>query len=514
MLRRILPAREPVPLHGVASSRRREAAALTASPPHALMQRAGRAVARLALAMAPHARSVWIAAGPGNNGGDGLEAALHLHAARRAVTVWLCADPARLPPDAAASLQRARDAGVDVHTSPCPPPAAGTPPPGLAIDALLGLGQTRDRPAPAGDLGAWLAWLAAPPCPVLAVDLPTGLDADTGQAGSAPVVRADHTLALLNLKPGLFTGIGRDQAGTVWLDDLDLPVDGEDGTPDAWLAGPPPAGGGRAHASHKGRYGDVLVVGGAPGMGGAALLAARAAHAAGAGRTWWVPLDPAAPRLDPLRPELMARGLDDVSDAMLQAATIAAGCGGGQAIAPALPRLLAQAARLVLDADALNAVAADPALARALRERAARGQPTVLTPHPLEAGRLLGVGAAGVQADRLAAARQLASALHATVVLKGSGTVVASPGAPPAINPTGGPALATAGTGDVLAGWLAGRWSERAGGDPASGDGGQAHAVALAAVWEHGAAADGHAAALLRAGDLVERLAQRAPDRR
>jgi NAD(P)H-hydrate repair Nnr-like enzyme with NAD(P)H-hydrate dehydratase domain len=204
----------------------------------------------------------------------------------------------------------------------------------------------------------------------------------------------------------------------------------------------------------------------------------------------------------------MWRATADDPDEALQRATVVAGCGGGPRIGAALPRLLARAPRLVLDADALNAVAADPQLLAGLLARGDRGQPTVLTPHPLEAARLLGSEAASVQRDRLGAARALADRTAAVVVLKGSGTVVATPGsAPPRIVATGGPALATAGTGDVLAGWLGGRWSVAAGPTSAEADSRSlASEVALAAAVEHGAAGV-DSGGTLTAGRLVLRLA-------
>ena len=167
--------------------------------------------------------------------------------------------------------------------------------------------------------------------------------------------------------------------------------------------------------------------------------------------------------------------------------------------------LFRRAGRLVLDADALNALAADASVAALLRARAARGQATVLTPHPLEAARLLDCTSAEVQADRLIAARELAQRCGCIAVLKGSGTVIAAPGRVPRINSTGNASLASAGTGDVLAGWLAGRWAQHARGDEA----GLAFAVALQAVAEHGAAAEPAPSGALRAADLIERLYRR-----
>lgn len=477
-LRRVTPV-SACWLHDCAGSRAAEQAGLAPLPPHTLMQRAGTAVARLALAIAPHARLVRVMAGPGNNGGDGYVAATWLHRAGRRVDVVAWSDPARLQGDAAWAHAEARAAGVDMHS---PRAETGGAAPDLVIDALLGLGTTR---AIAGPLADAVALMNGSGAPVLAIDLPSGLAADTG-AAPGPVVRATHTLALLTLKPGLFTAAGRDACGTLWFDDLEAPAAPD--TACARLSGPPAATT-RRHGSHKGSYGDVAVVGGAPGMTGAAWLAARAALAAGAGRVYASPLDDTAPLLAPAWPELMGRHAIWLEPApRLRELTVVCGCGGGAAVRGALPPLLAHVPRLVLDADALNAIAADADLQAQLAHRAAAGRATVLTPHPLEAARLLGTDSAAVQADRLAATRTLAGRYAAVVVLKGSGSVVAAPGRITAINPTGNAALATAGTGDVLAGWIGGAWSA---GVPNR----DAFDVAVDAVCRHGAAADHHVAA-------------------
>lgn len=458
-MQRVTPDR-PWPLHEVATIRRLEQRAAAALAPHPLMQRAGLATARLALALAPHARSFWIACGPGNNGGDGFEAALHLKQwGKEPVVTWL-GDEARAPQDARTSLQRARDAGVRFVEEP---PAHYD----FGIDALLGIGGSR---VPEGALRAQIERLNAAPAPVLAVDVPSGLNADTGQA--TITVHAAHTLCLLALKAGLFTAQGRDAAGEVWLDDLGV-ADGE--TAPAMLCGPPMAAG-RLHASHKGSYGDVAVVGGAPGMAGAALLAARAALGHGAGRVFVGFLAADAPVLDPQQPDLMVRPWDSLE---LAGMAVACGCGGGDAVRLALPRAL-EARALVLDADALNAVAGDAQLQALLQARGRRRAPTVLTPHPLEAARLLECGTGEVQAQRLAAARELARRFGSVVVLKGSGSVVASPDGDVRVNPTGNARLAIAGTGDVLAGMVAARLA----------NGEAAMEAASAAVYLHGLAAD------------------------
>ena len=459
-MQRVTPER-PWPLHDVEATRRLERATAAALPPHALMQRAGLAVARLALAVAPHARTIWVACGPGNNGGDGFEAAMHLKRWGKEPVVSWRGEEARAPEDARLSLQRARDAGVAFAAGP---PGAWD----LALDGLLGIGSTRP---PEGALAADIERMNAASAPVLAIDVPSGLDADTGAAGVC--VHARHTLSLLALKPGLFTLRGRDAAGTTWLDDLQVDALGEPAT--ATLSGPP-APAPRRHASHKGSYGDVAVIGGAPGMGGAALLAARAALHHGAGRVFVGFLDPDAGALDAQQPDLMVRAWDTLA---LDAMAVACGCGGGEAVRTALPRAFGARA-LVLDADALNAVATDARLQDSLLARGRRGAPTVLTPHPLEAARLLGRETKAVQADRIAGARELAQRFASVVVLKGSGSVVASPQGAVRINPTGNARLAIAGTGDVLAGWIAARL---AGGE-------EAFEAACAAVYLHGLAAD------------------------
>ena len=455
------------PLLDMAALRRLEKIAASGLPPHALMERAGASVARLALAIAPHASTVWVACGPGNNGGDGLEAALHLKEwGKQPVVTWLGQDTGG-PADAAVSLRRAQAAGVLFAEQP----------PGdwdLCIDALLGIGGGGGTRPLDGAMAGWAARMNRGAAPVLSVDLPSGLNANTGSRDSGAVA-ATHTLSLLALKPGLFTAAGRDACGQVWLDRLGIDTPAE--APVAWLGGPPPVPP-RLHDSHKGSYGDVAVVGGAAGMTGAALLAATAALHGGAGRVLVALLDGAGTTVDPAQPELMFRdwaGLD------FSGLHVACGCGGGEAVKAAMPRLLSTAASLVLDADALNALAGDAQLRALLQARSGRpGRRTVLTPHPLEAARLLGIGAAQVQADRLAAAHELVARFGCAVVLKGSGSVIAGPGRLPSINPTGNARLASAGTGDVLAGMLAARL---AGGMPAFD-------AAAAAVYRHGIAAD------------------------
>jgi hydroxyethylthiazole kinase-like uncharacterized protein yjeF len=499
---RILPGDAPAPLHDVQASRAIEAAALAQYPAHQLMQRAGLAVARLALAVAPHARRVWVACGPGNNGGDGLVAATHLHRAGIEVQATPCGDAQRLPDDARQALAAAQQAGVPLSSTA---PAQGTD---LVIDALLGLGASRP---PQGAIAEAIATINGLSATVLAVDLPSGLQADTGQRLGTAAVRATHTLSLLTLKPGLFTALGRDHAGQIWLDTLG--VNTGDIAATAFLAGADAlhALEPRTHASHKGSHGDLAVVGGAPGMSGAALLAARAALASGAGRVFVSLLDAPGIGCDLQQPELMFRPQWWRGDpATLARSTVVCGCGGGSAVREALPVLLSRCPRLLLDADALNALAADPGLMQALQARAARGQVTVLTPHPLEAARLLDSAVAAVQADRLFAARALAQRHRSVVLLKGSGSVIAFPDGGLVINPTGNGLLATGGTGDVLAGWTGGFWAQLA---ATRGNDLSARQALIVATWLHGRAADLQAAhspgsLALRAGELTELMRQ------
>jgi hydroxyethylthiazole kinase-like uncharacterized protein yjeF len=452
-----------------------------------LMELAGEATARLAQAIAPHAKRIWVAAGPGNNGGDGLQAACLLHRWGIDVQVSLMASPEQLPPDAHAAWQRALALGVQINPQPDDRWLATLTDQDLCIDALLGIGSSRE---PTPTMQKWIERLNQSAAPVLALDVPTGLDADSGQIWDAApsvhkVVHAACTLTLLAAKPGLFMGHGRDVCGEIWLDTLTsaCPQDTPPPQASAWLnLETAPAQ--KTHASHKGSRGDVAIIGGEPmqlhgsGMTGAAILAAQAALHGGAGRVI-LSLLGASSESSAVPPDVMQRHLSQLDLTQL---TVVAGCGGGQAISPLLGEILRRSARLVLDADGLNAVSTHPEWRALLRARGdAPGEyPTVITPHPLEAARLLGSTALSVQQDRLQAAQALCDQLQCTVVLKGSGTVIASPGQTPRINTSGNGLLATGGTGDVLAGL--------AGAHLALGQ--SAHEAACAAVWQHGAAAD------------------------
>ncbi len=418
-------------------------------------------------------------AGPGNNGGDAMVAATRLHQAGRKVQVWLTADPARMPADAARAWQEATTAGVPMQAMP----ATAEWPDGMMaiVDGLLGIGLNRA----AGDsMAAWIGRLAAAPAPVFALDIPSGLFADTG-AGD-PAVHACRTLTFLGAKPGLLTLDGRDCAGIIDIAPLGLAYPPAE-VPRAWVNGPAlfrhalPA---RAHATNKGSFGSLAIIGGNTGMTGAPLLGARAAQFLGAGKVHVGFLAQSAPAIDPVHPELMLHPIADVAAGAMSALVIGPGMGTDDNARKALAQLLEDAGRattppsLVVDADALNLLAADDGLAAAL---SASALPRVITPHPLEAARLLASTVAAVQRDRLAAAEALAARWQAVVVLKGSGSVIAAPGiSASTINPTGSAALASAGTGDVLAGMAGALLAQGMPLLPA----------AQAAVWIHGRAAD------------------------
>ena len=421
-------------LFDVAACRTLEASTAAQLPSHALMERAGLAVARLAMAIAPHASLIWIPCGPGNNGGDGFEAALHLKSWGKNPIVTFIGDSRKQPSDATEALRRATQANVTISDE-IPDQYD------LCIDALFGIGTIRSMGA---HYTALIAQINSKNAPVLSIDTPSGLGAETGLAG-AVCVKADMTLCLLSLKPGLFTADGRHFAGEVWFNALDVPeAIGACAQLNACYS--PRA---RAPNTHKGTFGDVGIVGGAPGMSGAALLAARAALHGGAGRVFLASLDPSQTGLDRSQPEIMHRPLAEMDYASM---AVVAGCGGGAAIQEHLASIITRAAKLVLDADALNVLAKTSTLQKLLRQRPPHT--TVLTPHPLEAARLMGLQSAEVQAHRMDVAQAMAKRFCCAVVLKGSGTVITAPDKLPRINTSGSARLATAGTGDVLAGLI------------------------------------------------------------
>ena len=468
-----------------------------------LMARAGAAAAKLALEItgAKKPTKFLIFCGSGNNGGDGLVAARLLQAAGHVVSVICPPLTDKTPADARAAHAAYLAAGGQCHTEPLPAHQIAAYE--LIIDAIFGIGLNRAPQPPFSD---WIAAInsarAKKPLgtPVLALDLPSGLQADTGIALDA-AVRASHTLAFIGSSLGPHTADGCDLAGQISVADLGLNLQGFAHT--AQIHAPQhfaPALQPRPNNSHKGDYGNACIIGGAAGMVGAALLAGRAALHTGAGRIFVGLLAADAPAVDFVQPELMLKNAEAALQAAGKNAALAIGPGLGQSAAAlaCLQAALPCPAPLVLDADALNLLAAHPPLLPALQQRAAQGLATVLTPHEAEAGRLLACDAHAVHADRLRAAQQLAQKYLAIIVLKGCGSIVATPWGEIFINPTGSPALATGGSGDVLTGMLCGLLAQ------SDGSAAGALAATLAAVFVHGQAAqDLGFSRGLAAGELI-----------
>ncbi len=437
-----------------------------AHPDRPLMDSAGAATAELAGTLASESGDpVLILAGPGNNGGDALVAARHLSAQGCRVAVVSRADPARLPPDAARAWTAWRENGGAILADIQPSQRFS-----LVIDGLFGVGLARDV---TGDEARWIAQANAMACPRLALDVPSGLDSDSGQIRGC-AVRADHTLTFLGLKPGLLTADGPDYAGELHLDTLGVDPAALPRTTGSALTQLEdrhrlPA---RARNSHKGLYGHVGIIGGDTGMVGASLIAGRAALLAGAGSVTLGVLDTRI-AVDFGEPRLMFAVPEKLVEMKLDGLAIGPGLGQRPPARALVAATLAAACPLVLDADALNLLAGDVELAK---RAARRTYPTLLTPHPGEAARLLGISPAGIQSNRIEAAQRLSAQYHAHVALKGVGTVIAHPDGRYAINTTGGPWLAQAGSGDRLTGMVTALLGQ-----------GMAAADALeAAVWLHG----------------------------
>ena len=504
-------------LASIATLRAIELGAKATLPDGALMERAGAAAARVIaqrLKDSGHASGrIVILLGPGDNGGDGRIAAQALRQFGFDVD---CLAGARFTAQLDACL--------------------GRPQPIAIVDALFGIGLSRPLE---GEWRLAVDWMNRVPEPILriALDIPSGLQADTGAIIGGVAVRADLTITFLADKPGLHTGRGRELSGEVMVEDLgfsnwpiDLtqpPVSEYEGTlccPALVRSLARPLR--RGADSHKGDYGTTLIIGGTAGMAGAALLAARAALFSGAGRIV-VGFPAGAPLpVDLNYPELMLR---DARQALHQSGTSALAIGPGLGIDANARELLALALErsgldgqpLVLDADALTLIASDSTLAAALDRRTQQHKdcPPILTPHPLEAARLLsarsedpevhgmadGASAGRIQQDRIKAALQIARTRQCIVVLKGAGTVVASTDGRWWIVPVGNPALATGGTGDVLTGWIVGLLAQsiRKGLRPID--------LALLGVWCHGRGADawvaaGHQAQGMTAAELLPQI--------
>mgnify|MGYP002780694568 CR=1 FL=1 len=414
-------------------------------PPYELMTRAGAAAWRVLQQRWPGVRHLGVACGPGNNGGDGYVVARLARAAGLKVSVVT-------PPGATPRTAQARQALADWRA------AGGTVssfdgmlPDGEAwVDALYGIGLTRP---PSEAAQSMIERINAARVPVLSLDVPSGLDADTGHAAGT-AVHASVTLCFIAAKRGLYTGMARDFDGEVLLDRLDLKIGAfDDFRPAAWLCRPEGLARWLAprHANaHKGEHGHVLCVGGEEGMGGAVRLCAEGALRTGVGLASVATRSSGVAALVAARPEAMTHAVEDaraLRPLIERATVLAVGPGLGQgAWGQALfGEAIASGKPLVLDADALNLLAQHPLpLPQA-----------ILTPHPGEAARLLASDNGAVQADRFAAAEALAQRYGCTVVLKGAGTVVAAPGEIPAVIGAGNPGMATGGMGDVLSGVVA-----------------------------------------------------------
>ena len=410
-----------------------------------LMQRAAAAAWRVLRARWPRAQRLAVLCGAGNNGGDGYLLACQARAAGLPSIVLALAEPV------AADARRARDAwrdgGGEIFAADHGLPAAE-----VYADAIFGTGLT--RPAE-GLVAQTIRHLNATGKPVLALDVPSGIDADTG-AALGVAVRAQVTVSFIARKRGLTTGAALDHCGVLVLDRLGLPEVGFADAPfdarlldarrmAAWL---PP----RSRTAHKGDFGHVLAIGGDAGMGGAIRLCAEAALRVGAGLVSVATQSENIAAINAARPEVMAHAAADVGAMPLlldRARVLALGPGlGGSPWSEALWRTALESGKsVVVDADALNLLAAH---AMTLPPE------SVITPHPGEAARLLGCDTQCIAGDRFAAARELAARNHCVAVLKGAGTLIAHARGDAAVCPWGNPGMASGGMGDVLTGVIAG----------------------------------------------------------
>ena len=483
-------------------------------PGAVLMESAGRGVADLIGTLAPADARVVVYAGAGNNGGDGFVVARHLANRGATVEVVLCAPEDKIKGDARLHLEACRRSSVtllDATTeTQLDAAAVHTREARVVVDALFGTGLSREvtgLPARA------IAHLNAHAGLKVAVDVPSGLDADRG-VPLGVCVRADHTVTFAFAKRGLVSAPGFTFAGVLHVVDIGIPerlarthgVTAELLDEQILRAVP----GRRDVTGHKGTHGHLLVVAGSTGKTGAALLCGRAALRSGAGLVTVAAPDDARAALDGRVPELMTAwyDLDDAGRAIgallplldgKRALAIGPGLPTAAVMRDVLAQLIADTRSrklaLVLDADALNHLAADPSMLGGKRS-----SPLVLTPHPGEAARLLARSTADVQHDRIASALELARKFSAVVALKGARTVVADPNGRLAICPTGNSGLGTGGTGDVLTGCIGALLAQ----------GMDGFAAACAAVYAHGAAGDAVVRVTgtigLVAGDVIDAL--------
>lgn len=457
-----------------------------------LMRRAGAAALRRLRVRWPQAQRLLVACGRGNNGGDAWVVARLAHEAGLAVEV-VALPGAPNTAEARAMREAALAVGVTARDHAPGEPLRAVD---VVVDGVLGIGLAQ---APDGVAAALIEAIAAQRSPVLALDLPSGLDADSGHARGS-CVRAALTVTFIAAKRGLWTGDAPAHTGEVALETLDLDpalVAAETPSVHVWSredlrrALPP-----RGPTLHKGQAGHVLVVGGDEGYGGAVRLAAEAAARAGAGL---VSIATRAANVAPIlaaRPELMPRPVEDAQSLAalaMRADIVAVGPGLGQG---SWGRRLLEAAfalgkPCVVDADALNLLAG---------ERVAPPPGSVLTPHPGEAARLLGTDAVAINGDRFAAAQALAGRHGAVALLKGAGTVIAAPDGALSLCPVAEPGMASGGMGDVLTGVIAALRAQGLDAWTAAGCGALAHAGAASAA----ARRDG--ARGLLAGDVIDGL--------
>ncbi|MCL2310495.1 MAG: NAD(P)H-hydrate dehydratase [Proteobacteria bacterium] len=455
-----------------------------------LMQKAGAAAFRFIETLFKEQKlandPIVILCGPGNNGGDGFVLArlLREHGFSPCVIAPVTDT---LPSDAAEALTEFLNQGGTLHTAlsdlPNLPISSNPSPPALIVDALFGIGLNRAPGAPFNNLIRWINDAhSARRSYIVSLDAPSGLDSDTGVAHT-PTVCATTTLSFIVLKPGLLTLDGPDHCGELYVDTLDISPEDLEADTDAhalhrrFIETHLPASlRRRFHNVHKGTFGCLGILGGASGMGGAPLLAGRAAARMGIGKAH-VGFLGDAPIFDPGCPELMLHPAQAILNLSHDAWVVGCGLGASPPALDVLIEAFSFDAPLLLDADALTLIGQHPEWATRIAERHA---PTVLTPHPAEAARLLQCNADEIQRDRPKAVREIARRYRAHTVLKGCGSIIADPEGPWCINTTGNPALAFGGSGDVLAGMAGALLAQ---GIEAS------HALRYA-VCLHGAAAD------------------------
>ena len=443
-----------------------------------LMRRAGQAAWREVLERWPQTQRIVVVCGPGNNGGDGYVLARQALMSGRQVEVL------RLPQHEPRSELGARAcADYQAAYGRIAPFAGRLPDADLVVDALFGIGLSR---APDAGTSALIDAINRHPAPVFALDVPSGVDCDLGNVPGA-AVRATHTLEFIARKKGLCTGASLDHVGTVALATLELPAKLVDEAaasaellqPQAlprWLEP-------RRRDSHKGAHGRVLCLGGDFGSGGAILLCAEAALRCGAGLVDVATRGAHLPALLARTPEALAHALDDdsgVEQLLESAGVVALGPGLGQREwgMSLYRRAMASGKPLVLDADALNLLSASGT--------GALPADCVMTPHPGEASRLLGIPAGEVQRDRYGAAHELAMRFRCIVVLKGAGTIVASPDHLSRVIGAGNPGMAVGGMGDVLTGTIAALRAQGVGAFDAACAGALLHAAAGDAAADNG----------------------------